>query len=175
MTTDAVTSPPISPYFLSTSDKLGDKVIQVVIIGNNYDEWSVNFRGARRARKKTVFIDGTIKKHAEKSETLEDWHMVNAMVVNWFFNIIEPTLGSAITYVNEAKVLWDDMELRFSVGNGPKLHIIKSSICSCKQGGSRLTADTDGTPSHGVISAIAGDMSGRSCNTHPVKDPLIVC
>ncbi|XP_074263779.1 uncharacterized protein LOC141586457 [Silene latifolia] len=134
-------SPPISPYFLSTSDKLGDKVIQVVLTGDNYDEWSVKFRGALRARKKTSFIDGSIKKLDEKSEDIEDWYMVNAMVVNWMFNVIEPNLGSTITYVDEAKVLWDDIEQRFNVGNRPKLHRVKGSISACKQGEKEVVSE----------------------------------
>ncbi|XP_074313740.1 uncharacterized protein LOC141648933 [Silene latifolia] len=115
-------------------DKLGDKVIQVVLTGDNYDVWSGKSHGALRARKKTGFIDGSIKKPDDKSENIEDWYMVNAMVVNWIFSVIEPTLGSTTTYVDEAKVLWDDIEQRFNVGNGPKLHQVKGSICACKQG-----------------------------------------
>ncbi|XP_074287660.1 uncharacterized protein LOC141612809 [Silene latifolia] len=138
---EAKNSKSISPYFLSTSDKLGDKVIQVVLNGDNYDEWSVKFRGALRARKKTGFIDGSITKPDDKSDELEDWYMVNVMVVNWIFNVIEPGLGSTITYVDEAKVLWDDIEQRFSVGNGPKLHRVKGSISSCKQGEKELVSE----------------------------------
>ncbi|XP_074291346.1 uncharacterized protein LOC141618136 [Silene latifolia] len=131
----------ISPYFLSTSDKLGNKVIQVVLTGENYDEWFVKFCGALRARKKTGFIDGTIKKSDDKSEEIEDWYMVNAMVVNWIFNVTEPALGSTISYVDEAKILWDDIEQRFSVGNGPKLHHVKGSISACKQGEKELVSE----------------------------------
>ncbi|XP_074318099.1 uncharacterized protein LOC141654886 [Silene latifolia] len=138
----------ISPYFLSTSDKLGDKVIQVLLNGDNYDEWSVKFRGAMRTRKKTGFLDGSIKKPADSSDDLEDWYMVNAMIVNWIFNVIEPSLGSSITYVDEAKTLWDDIEQRFSVGNGPKLHRVKTSISMCKQGEKEAVSDYFGRFKH---------------------------
>ncbi|XP_074318471.1 uncharacterized protein LOC141655283 [Silene latifolia] len=123
----------ISPYFLGPGDKLGDKVVQVMLNGDNYDEWSMKLCSALRARKKTGFIDGTIKKPSDTSEDCEDWYMVNAMVVNWIFNVIEPALGSTLTYVDDARVLWEDIEQRFSVGNGPKLHRVKGSIKSCKQ------------------------------------------
>ncbi|XP_074289167.1 uncharacterized protein LOC141614309 [Silene latifolia] len=80
------------------------------------------------------FIDGTIKKLVDNSDDIEDWYMVNAMIVNWIFNTIEPGLGSTISYIEEAKQLWDDIEQRFSLGNGPKVHRTKGSIMACKQG-----------------------------------------
>ncbi|XP_074288466.1 uncharacterized protein LOC141613621 [Silene latifolia] len=124
----------LSPYFLSTSDKAGDKLIIVTLKGDNYDEWALKMRGALRSKKKSGFIDGSITKPADDSDEIEDWYMVNAMVVNWIFNCIDPDLGSSISYVEEAKVLWDDIEQRFSVDNGPKLHRTKGSIMACKQG-----------------------------------------
>ncbi|XP_074278438.1 uncharacterized protein LOC141602029 [Silene latifolia] len=124
----------LSPYFLSTSDKAGDKLIVITLKGDNYDEWALKLRGVLRSKKKTGFIDRSIKKPADGSDELEDWYMVNAMVVNWIFNCIDPDLGSSISYVEEAKVLWDDIEQRFSVGNGPKLHRTKGSIMACKKG-----------------------------------------
>ncbi|XP_074290128.1 uncharacterized protein LOC141616867 [Silene latifolia] len=89
--------------------------------GDNYDEWSVKLRGAFSSRKKTGFLDGLIKRPAEDSEVLEDW--------------------SQITYVEEAKILWDDIEQRFSVGNGPKTHRVKCSILACKQGDKESVSD----------------------------------
>ncbi|KAK9715248.1 hypothetical protein RND81_06G152600 [Saponaria officinalis] len=131
----------LSPYFLSTSDKSGDKLIVVELNGENYDEWSLKMRGALCSKKKTGFIDGTIKKPADDSDEIEDWYMVNAMIVNWIFNTIKPSLGSTISYVDEAKPLWDDIEQRFSIGNGPKLHRIKGSIAACKQGDKETISD----------------------------------
>ncbi|XP_074304226.1 uncharacterized protein LOC141638943 [Silene latifolia] len=104
----------ISPYFLPTSDKPGDKIIHVMLNGDNYDEWSVKLHGALHSRKKIGFVNGSIKKPADDSEDLEDWYIVNAM---------------------------DDIEGRFSVGNGPKTHRIKNSISSCKQGENESVTD----------------------------------
>ncbi|XP_074266571.1 uncharacterized protein LOC141589847 [Silene latifolia] len=131
----------LSPYFLSTTNKPGDRIIHVELRGYNYDEWSVKLKGAFLSRKKTGFIDGTILKPADDSDYLEDWYMVNAMLVNWIFNTIEPKLGSTISYVEVAKDLCDDIEQRFSVGNGPKLHRLKGSISACKQGDKEMATD----------------------------------
>ncbi|XP_074278393.1 uncharacterized protein LOC141601985 [Silene latifolia] len=98
-------------------------------------------KGALRSKKKTGFIDDTIKRSTDDSEDLEDWYMVNVMIVNWIFNTIQPSLGSSITYVEEAKALWDDIEQRFSVGNGPKLHRIKGSVASGKQNDNESIAE----------------------------------
>ncbi|XP_074301949.1 uncharacterized protein LOC141633359 [Silene latifolia] len=153
----------LSPYFLPTSDKPGDKIIHVMLNGENYDEWSVKLRGALRSRKKTGFIDGLIKRPTEDSEDLEDWYMVNAMIVAWIFNVIEPSLGSQITYVEEAKILWDDIEQRFSVGNGPKTHRVKCSISACKQGDKESVSDY-----YGRLKRLWDDLD--KYDRHPICD-----
>ncbi|XP_074277346.1 uncharacterized protein LOC141600982 [Silene latifolia] len=128
----------LNPYFLSTSNKSRDKLIVVELKGDNYDKWSVKLRGAMRSKKMTGFIDGTIKKQVDD---IEVWYMVNAMIINWIFNVIEPSLGSTVSYVEEEKQLWDDSEQRFSIGNGPTLHRIKGSIHDCKQGSEESITD----------------------------------
>ncbi|XP_058006752.1 uncharacterized protein LOC131169099 [Hevea brasiliensis] len=56
-------------------------------------------RTALRAKKKYDFIDESIKQPADDSLELEDWWMVNSMLVSWVFNTIEPTLHSTISHI----------------------------------------------------------------------------
>ncbi|KAJ8639743.1 hypothetical protein MRB53_016437 [Persea americana] len=84
------------------------------------------------AKKKYGFVVGTIPQPDEKSADLEEWWIVNSMLVSWIFNTIEPTLRSTITHMEIAKDLWDDIKERFSVGNGPQLaNYDQNSTCQC--------------------------------------------
>lgn len=91
-----------------------------------------------RARKKFGFVDGAIEKPAEIAPEIEDWRTVNSMIVSWIFNTIEPMLRSTITYKENAKELWEDIEQRFSITNGPRIQQLKSNLANCKQNGDTI-------------------------------------
>lgn len=78
-------------------------------------------RIALRTKRKYGFVDGSVMKPADDSPELEDWWAVNAMLVSWVFNTIEPKLRSTVTQVEEVKELWDDIKQRFSIGNEPRV------------------------------------------------------
>lgn len=84
--------------------------------GENYEEWARSMRNALRAKKKLGFVDGTLKKPDDASAEIEDWWMVNSMLVVWVLNTIEPTLRSTATYTDDVKDLWEDLRQRFSIG-----------------------------------------------------------
>ncbi|KAH9764453.1 hypothetical protein KPL70_001531 [Citrus sinensis] len=125
----------MSPYFFSASDNPGTIITQVQLQGTNYDEWARAMWTALRAKKKFNFVDGTVKQPADDSADLEDWWMVNSMLVSWIQNTIELNLRSTVTYTEVAKLLWDDIKERFSVRNGPRVQQLKYELANCKQRG----------------------------------------
>ncbi|GJX34679.1 chitinase 5-like protein [Tanacetum coccineum] len=70
-----------SSYFLSSNDNPRNLITHVQLKGENYEEWSRAIRTALRAKKKLIFIDGTMKKPDDESPNLEDWWTVNSMLV----------------------------------------------------------------------------------------------
>ncbi|XP_074315387.1 uncharacterized protein LOC141651581 [Silene latifolia] len=114
--------PKVSPYFLSTSDKAGDKLILVTLKGDNYDEWALKMRGALRAKKKTGFIDGTIEKPADDSDEIDDWYMLMPWLSIGFLTpsnlisdegIMACKQGEKETiteYYGRLKKLWDELD-----------------------------------------------------------------
>jgi hypothetical protein len=123
-----------SPYDLHSNDNPGSVITQVQMRGENYDEWAKAIKTSLTARRKWGFIDGTIKKPEEGSSIMEDWLTVQAMLVSWILNTIEPTLRTTISYLETAKELWEDIKERFSVVNGPRIQQLKSDLAQCKQG-----------------------------------------
>lgn len=71
---------------------------------------------------------------------MEDWWTVQAMLVSWILNTVEPTLRTTVSYLETAKELWDDIEERFSVVNGPRIQQLKSDLAHCKQGSLSMVA-----------------------------------
>ena len=131
---------PTSPYYLTSGDNPGIIVTPVQLKGDNYDEWSKAVRNAFRAKKKLGFLDGKILKPANDSSELEDWLAMNAMLVGWIFNTIDPSLRSSLSYLENVKDLWDDLKERFSIGNDVRIHQLKTDIANCKQYGQNVAA-----------------------------------
>jgi len=51
--------------------------------GDNYEEWARAIRNALQAKKKLALMDGTITKPKDESTYIEDWWMVNSMLMAW--------------------------------------------------------------------------------------------
>ena len=66
---------------------------------------------------------------------MEDWWTVQSMLVSWILNTIETSLRSTISYMENAKELWDDIKEWFSVMNSPRIQQLKSESAECKQEG----------------------------------------
>ncbi|MCH93607.1 hypothetical protein A2U01_0014559, partial [Trifolium medium] len=130
-----------SPFDLNSNDNPGNLITQVQLRGeNNYDEWTRAMKTSLRARRKWGFIEGTVKKPDEGTVEIEDWWTVQSMLVSWILNTVEPNLRSTMTYMENARDLWEDIKERFSVANGPKIHQLKADLVACKQAGMTIAA-----------------------------------
>jgi hypothetical protein len=130
----------ISPYDITPNDNPGSLLTQVLLKGENYDEWARSLRTALRARKKFGFVDGPIKRPEDESADLEDWWTNNSLLVSWIMNTIEPSLRSTISHMEVAQDLWEDIKERFSVANGPRVQQLKAELADCKQKGLTIVA-----------------------------------
>ncbi|XP_019154597.1 PREDICTED: uncharacterized protein LOC109151135 [Ipomoea nil] len=133
----------ISPHDLSPSDNPGMLLTQVVLKGDNYDEWSKSMRLALRARKKFGFVDGSIPLPVPTSDDVDDWWTNHSLLVSWIRNTIGPTLRSTISHVELASTLWDDLKARFSIINGLRVQQLKRELTEVKQRGLTIMAYYD--------------------------------
>ncbi|XP_020875624.1 uncharacterized protein LOC110226951 [Arabidopsis lyrata subsp. lyrata] len=128
-----------SPFYLHPSDGPGNLITTVQLKGENYEDWAKHVRNALRTKRKLGFIDGTLEKPTKEDER-EQWEVVNSMLVAWIMNTIEPTLRTSISMVDEVQVLWDDLKLTFSAGNGPRISELRADIANCRQNGDTVMA-----------------------------------
>ncbi|KAK9178381.1 hypothetical protein WN943_027571 [Citrus x changshan-huyou] len=101
-----------SPYYLHPFDHTGMIISPMKLNGENYEEWSRSMRNAFRARRKQSFLNGKIEKPAEDAPEIEDW---------W-------------------SELWDELKLRFSIGNGLRVLQLRSDLVKCRQDGQTVGA-----------------------------------
>lgn len=111
-------------------------------------------RNALRAKNKLRFIDGTLMKQAEDSFELEDWWMVNLMLVAWIFNTIEPSLRSTITYM-------ENVHEESMGGSSPTFFYRQRTPSSPIESGSRFLKATRGDG--GELLWATEDDVGRAC------------
>ncbi|KAA8525941.1 hypothetical protein F0562_007959 [Nyssa sinensis] len=125
---------PHSPYYLGSGDQPGNMITHVILSNDNYIAWARAIKLSLKARRKFMFVDGTFTKPTETEKKKQlDWDTVNSMLVSWITRTLDPKLAASIPFHDEAKRLWDYLEKRFCVANGPRLQQLRADITHCKQ------------------------------------------
>lgn len=123
---------PNSPFFLGPQDRPGDFITPVRLRTDNFDAWAHAIRVSLSSRRKFGFLDGSIRCFAPPV-TRDDWVTIQCMLVSWIMNTIDPEVQSLLSNYDNAKLLWDDLNERFSVVNGPRIQQLKADINRCEQ------------------------------------------
>ncbi|KAL4581728.1 hypothetical protein LXL04_006255 [Taraxacum kok-saghyz] len=123
---------PNSPFYLGPQDRPGDFITPTKLRGDNYEDWARDIQTALEARRKFDFLNGTITAPVPPC-TQSDWHTINAMLISWIMNTIDPEVKCYLLKYRDAKKLWDTLKSRFAVVNGPRIQQLKYSIAKCEQ------------------------------------------
>ncbi|XP_074297926.1 uncharacterized protein LOC141628726 [Silene latifolia] len=131
--------PPSSPLYLHPSESPNLSLSQIIFDGDNYQLWADAVRNGLDAKNKLSFIEGTVKRPdvAEGAvETMEAvaWRQCNAMIKAWLRNSINPKLHPSIAFSETVAEIWKELRDRYSTGNAPRVHQLKSDLNECKQG-----------------------------------------
>ncbi|KMT01857.1 hypothetical protein BVRB_9g209780 [Beta vulgaris subsp. vulgaris] len=126
---------PFTDYYLHPSEGSQLVICPVLLTVDNYEEWSRSIRNNLRSKSKLGFVDGTLSKPVATSPDYRQWGIVNSTIVAWIFNTHDSSIRSTIIIPDDAKILWDDLRDRYSLGNGPRILEIKHAIADCKQRG----------------------------------------
>ncbi|XP_021746636.1 uncharacterized protein LOC110712479 [Chenopodium quinoa] len=123
---------PNSPFYLDAQDKLGEYITHVRLKLENFDAWAHTIYVALSSRRKFGFLDGTINDVVPPA-TKDDWVTIHCMLVSWLMYTIDPEVKSLLSNYDNAKQLWDDLNERFCVVNGPRIQQLKAEINRCEQ------------------------------------------
>ena len=81
------------PYYLSPNDQPGLLITTVVFKDDNFAEWSRSVRLSLKAKRKITFLNGTEVKPIDDPAKMADWDVVQAYLVQWILNIVNPSLN----------------------------------------------------------------------------------
>ncbi|XP_026384313.1 uncharacterized protein LOC113279882 [Papaver somniferum] len=119
-------------YHLGSSDGPGIIITPIFLKGTNYEEWARAIRRSLIAKRKFGFIDGTITK-PEDSDQLEEWIVVQSMLVSWISNTLDSSIRSSLGDYDDANLLWTQLKRRYCVVSGTRICQLKTSLSECKQ------------------------------------------
>ncbi|KAK9697684.1 hypothetical protein RND81_08G053900 [Saponaria officinalis] len=123
---------PNLPFYMGPGDLPGIKISNVLLRRDNYDDWKNSMRMSLKSRRKFGFIDGTVPKPTN-AFYLDQWEVIHCTIVQWIRNTIDPSLLDTVSYVDDAAVLWAELESQFSVIDGTLIHGLKTQLHQCKQ------------------------------------------
>ncbi|XP_074298195.1 uncharacterized protein LOC141629020 [Silene latifolia] len=121
-----------SPYYLGPHGIPNIKISNVVLRRGNYDDWKNSIKMSLKSRRKFGFVDGSIKKPTDPF-LLENWEVVHCTLVQWIRNTIDSSILDTVSYVDDASVLWNELEAQFNVNDGTLIHDLKTQLHDCKQ------------------------------------------
>ncbi|KAL3717001.1 hypothetical protein ACJRO7_008561 [Eucalyptus globulus] len=122
-----------SPYFLHHSDNPRSNLIGMVLMGDNYNNWSRAMEISLSTKKKMVFVTGEIKKASCNRSYLASWIRVNNMILSWILNSIHPDLVPTVLYAESIVDVWANLRECFSPSNGPRIFHLEQKICTLAQ------------------------------------------
>ncbi|XP_074352914.1 uncharacterized protein LOC141692072 [Apium graveolens] len=128
------------PYYIHPSDSPGMQIIGIVLTENNYNQWHRSMEIALSSKLKLGFVDGTCVKPASTSPLLMYWNRCNNMITSWILNSVSEDRRNSIVYIQSARDIWLDLEVRFAQSNVPKLFHLRKEIAHLSQGTLSISA-----------------------------------
>lgn len=128
------------PYFLHPSDNPGMQITTVVLNDTNYNQWQRSMELALSSKLKLCFVDGTYTKPVTNSPLVIHWLRCNNMVTSWILNSVTAEIRNSIVYIQSAREIWLDLEIRYAVSNIPKLFYLRKEIAHLTQGTMSISA-----------------------------------
>ncbi|CAA7024652.1 unnamed protein product [Microthlaspi erraticum] len=107
---------------------------QSVLKGDNYNEWETEMLNALQAKRKTSFIDGSLKKPAEDHPDPESWLSVNSIIVGWLranTSVDVSTSAVSTRRTSRDRLLWptcQDMGRAADLSSCTSVHVVIAII-----------------------------------------------
>ncbi|KAL9152172.1 hypothetical protein ABFS82_11G102700 [Erythranthe guttata] len=124
-----------SPYYLHPSDGPNLILVSQALTEDNYASWSRAMIISLTVKNKVSFVTGTIVDPGIQDPILQNaWIRNNSMVMSWIINAVSKDIQGSIMYSLSAKDIWDDLKVRFSQTNGPRIFQLRRELANLSQG-----------------------------------------
>ncbi|XP_012829875.1 PREDICTED: uncharacterized protein LOC105951029 [Erythranthe guttata] len=85
-------------------------------------------------KNKLGFVDGSIVEPPEDDPVLHNaWVRNNGMVMSWILNAISKDIQASVMYCKNAREIWNDLNVRFSQTNGPRIFQLRRELANLRQ------------------------------------------
>lgn len=88
---------------------------------------------ALSSKLKLGFVDGTCIKPSANSPFLMHWNRCNNMITSWILNSVSVDIRNSVVYIQSAREIWIDLEVRYAVSNIPKQFHLRKEIAHLMQ------------------------------------------
>ncbi|GAA0156097.1 hypothetical protein LIER_38213 [Lithospermum erythrorhizon] len=109
------------PLFLHSSDHSSLILVSDVLIETNYVSWSRAMKVALDARDKYGFLTGEIEALLMEDVRFKQWRKVNCTLISWILNALSKDISRGFVFVDDAKMLWEEIREQFGGSNGPRI------------------------------------------------------
>ena len=130
------------PFFLHYGGNLGAILVAQPLVNDNYPTWAKSTKRALGAKSKLGFIDGSLSltpAMAKVPPLVQAWTKCNNMVVSWILNCVSPKILASVVYKNTALEVWNNLKIKFSQKNGPRLFQFQKDLATISQGDLSIT------------------------------------
>ncbi|KAJ8747054.1 hypothetical protein K2173_014537 [Erythroxylum novogranatense] len=128
------------PLTLHHSDTPGLTLVNTLLDGRNYGEWSRSMHLSLSAKNKLGLIDGTVKAPPTTDPKFPLWQRCNDLVITWILHSIQPDIARSVIFSETAAAVWSDLHDRFSQGDDSRIYQIRQEIAECRQGSLSVSA-----------------------------------
>ncbi|XP_074340197.1 uncharacterized protein LOC141677941 [Apium graveolens] len=128
------------PFYIQNSDNPGIPLVTQLLTEQNYHQRSRSISIALSAKMKLGMIDGSLVKPSNDTFEYPLWVRCNDMVVSWLLNSISTEIRNSVAYFSTAKQIWDDLAIRFSQSNLPRIFQLRKELASMHQGNMPITS-----------------------------------
>lgn len=122
------------PYYLQTSNNSGTPLVTQLLTDQNYYQGSRSVSIALSAKMKLGMIDESLPKSLLTASTFDVWSICNDMVISWLLNSMTVEIRNRVAYFVTAEEIRDDLAIRFSQSNMPRVFQLRKDLGALCQG-----------------------------------------
>ncbi|KAL5709106.1 hypothetical protein ACHQM5_019829 [Ranunculus cassubicifolius] len=127
------------PYFIHPSDNPTTVLFSPLLQGDNYPTWVRGISKALNAKNKLGFVDGSIPCPTDPI-TRACWKRCDDLVGMWITNSVHTDMRPSLMYADSSYAIWQDLKVRFTHSNAPKLYQLRTTVTGLKQDTLSVTA-----------------------------------
>ncbi|GAA0168303.1 hypothetical protein LIER_23051 [Lithospermum erythrorhizon] len=82
-------------------------------------------------RRKITFLEGTETKPVNDPDKLFDWRCIQALLVQWVLNTIDPAIKKQVSFYEKVSPLWEMLKKRYSASHATRKQQLEFELAAC--------------------------------------------